>query len=90
MLDNEKSQENDSKLTFNGTYYPMFRHLKPQLKELLVILAYDEDHTKVFPKKPVIGFKNSKNLNSHLVRSALPDVTEVGRCKPCGGKRPPC
>ena len=28
LLDKEKSQGNDSKLTFNVTYYPMFRHLK--------------------------------------------------------------
>ena len=90
MLDKEKSQRNDGKLTFNVTYYPVFRHLKPQLKELLLILACDEDYKKVFPEVPVIGFKNSNNLSSHLVRAALLDITEVGRCKPCGGKRPPC
>ena len=90
LVDQEKSQGYDSKLTFNVTYYPVFRHLKPQLKELIVILACDEDHKKVFPEVPVIVFKSSKNLNSHLVRAALPDITEVGRCKPCGGKRPRC
>ena len=86
LLDKEKSQGNDSKLTFNVMYYPVFRHLKPQLKELLVILACDEDHKKVFPEVPIIGFKNSKNLNSHLVRAALSDITEIGRCEICGGK----
>ena len=25
-----------------------------------------------------------------MVRSQLPDLDEVGRSKPCGGKRPPC
>ena len=29
-------------------------------------------------------------LKSHLVRAALPDVNEAGRCEPCGRKRPPC
>ena len=24
------------------------------------------------------------------MRAALPDINEVGRCDPCGGKRPPC
>ena len=90
LLDKEKSQGNDSKLTFNVTYYPVFRHLKSQLKELHVILACDEAHKKVFPEVPIIGFKNNKNLKSHLVRAALPDINEVGRCEPCGGKRPPC
>ena len=58
MLDKEKSQENDSKLIFNVRYYPVFRHLKSQLKELLVILECDEDHKKVFPEVPIIGFKD--------------------------------
>ena len=88
LLDKKKSQ--DSKLTFNVTYYPVFRHLKNQLKELHVILACDEAHKKVFPEVPIIGFKNSKNLKSHLVRATLPYINEVGRCEPCGGKRPLC
>ena len=44
LLDKEKSQGNDSKLTFNVTYYPVFRHLKSQLKESHVIVTCDEDH----------------------------------------------
>ena len=88
MLDKEKSQGNDSNLTFNVTYYPVFRHQKSQLKELHVILAWDEDHKKVFPEVPIIGFKNNKNLKSRLVRAALAYINEVGRCEPCGGKRP--
>ena len=62
LLDKEKSQGNDSRLTFNVLYYPVFRHLKPQLKELLVILTCDEDYKKVFPEVPVIGFKNSNKF----------------------------
>ena len=91
LLDKEKSQGNDSKLTLHFvTYYPVFRYLKPQLKELLVVLACDEDNKKVFPEVLIIGFKTSKNLNWHLVRAALPDIVQLGRCEPCGGKRPPC
>ena len=51
---NELSQENDSKLTFNVTYCPVFRHLKSQLKELHVILACDEDYKKLFPDVPIL------------------------------------
>ena len=68
----------------------MFKHLKSQLKELQVIVACYENNIKVFPEVPMIGFKNYKNLKSHLVRADLPDINEVGRCEPCGGKRPPC
>ena len=90
LLDKEKSQRNDSKLTFNVTYYPVFRHLKSQLNKLHVILACYEGHNKAFPEVPIFGFKNNKNLKLHLVRAALPDINEVGRCKPCSGKRPAC
>ena len=55
-----------------------------------MILASDDGHKKVFPDVSMIGFKNNKNLKAHLVRSQLPDLDEVGRSKPCGGKRPPC
>ena len=92
LLDKKKGQGNDSKLIFNVTYYPVFRHLKSQLKELHVILAGDEDQKKALLEVPITGFKNNKNLKSHLVRAALPDIdeVEVGKCEPCGGKRPPC
>ena len=50
FLDKEKSQGNDSKITFSVTYYPVFRHLESQLKELHVILACDEAHKKVSPE----------------------------------------
>ena len=54
LLDKEKSHGNGSKLTFDVTYYPVFRNQKNQLKELLVILACVEDHKKVFPEVPVV------------------------------------
>ena len=60
------------------------------MKELHLILACREDHKKVFPEVPIIGFKNNKNLKSYLVRAALPDIIQVGRCERCGGKRPLC
>ena len=82
LLDKEKRQGNKSKLTLRNdiTYYPVFRHPKSQLKELHVILACDENHKKVFPEVPFIRFKNNKNLKSHVVRVALPDINQLGRC----------
>ena len=55
-----------------------------------MILASNDEHRKVFPDVPMIRFKINKNLKAHLVRLQLPDLDEVGRSKPCGGKRPPC
>ena len=40
------------------------------------------------PKNCQNGIKNNKNLKAHLVRPQLPDLDEVGRSKPHGGKRP--
>ena len=67
LLDKEKSQGNESKLTFNVTHYPVFRHLKGQLKELHVILACDvmKIIRKSFIVVTIIGFKNNKNLKPH-------------------------
>ena len=55
-----------------------------------MIVAFDDEHKKVFPDVPMIGFKNNKNLKTYLTDSQLPDLDEVGRTKLCGGKRPPC
>ena len=101
LLNKEKSQGKDSKLTFNFTYYPMFRHLKSPLKELHVVLACDENIEQVFPDVPIIGFKKNKNLKSIigfkknenlkvlLVGTFFPDINEEGRYEPWDGMRPP-
>ena len=52
--------------------------------------ACDEEHKKVCPDVPIISFMNNRNLKSHLVRDALPDINEIGRPEPCRRKRPPC
>ena len=48
-----------------------------------MIPASDAEHKKVFPDVLMIAFKNNKNLRTH-------DLDEVGRSKPCRGKRSPC
>ena len=63
-------------------------YIELHVEELHVILASDDGHKKLFPDVPMIDFKINKNLKTHLVRSQLPDLDEVGRSKPCVGKRP--
>ena len=58
LLDKKKTQEKDNKLTVNFTYFPVFRHLKSQLKQLQVTLACDEGHENIFTDESIIGFKN--------------------------------
>ena len=86
LLEKVNNQEKQNKITCNITYHPVFRNVRKILEELHVILASDDGHKKVFPDVPMIGFKINKNLKAHLVRSQLPDLDEVGRSKPCGGK----
>ena len=62
FLDEEKSQGRDNEVTINVTYYPVFKHVKSQLKKLHITLACDEDHKNLFLDEPVIDFKNNKNL----------------------------
>ena len=83
LLDKVNNQEKQNKITFSLTYHPVFRNVRKILEELHVILASDDEHKKVFPDVPMIGFKINKNLKAHLVRSQLPDLDEVDRSKPC-------
>ena len=90
LLDKEKRSRNDDRVTFNITYYPVFKNIRIVLEELHILLAPDEQHRKVFTDIPRIGFKNGKSLKDHLVRSVLPKIDVAGNSGPCGGKRPPC
>ena len=67
---------------FNITYHSVFQDVRKILEELHVILAFDDDHKKVFPDVPMISFKINKNLKAQLVRSQLPDLDEVGSSIP--------
>ena len=90
LLEKVNNQENQHRITFNITYYPVFRDVRKILEELDAILASDDGYKKVFPDVPLVGFKNNKKLKAHLVRSQLTDLDEVGRSKPFGGNRPLC
>ena len=61
------NQEKKNKITFNITYYQVFWDVRKILEELHVIVASDDEHKKVFLDIPQIGFKNNKNLKTHLV-----------------------
>ena len=56
------------------------------MKELHVLLTPNKEHEKVFPKVPVVGFRNSKSLKDFFVRATLPKLNGSGRCEPCRKK----
>ena len=86
LLEREKTETSEPKLTFNITYYPVFQNIRNTLQELHLLLVPDKKHKKVLPDVPVVGFRNGKCLKDYLVRAALPKANETGRCEPCGKK----
>ena len=42
LLDKEKMSRNNDRVTFNITYYPVFKNIKNILEELYILLALDE------------------------------------------------
>ena len=60
ILEREKQQTFEQKLTFNITYYPAFQNVRVTMEELHILLTPNKEHKKVFPNVPVIGFRNGK------------------------------
>ena len=85
LLEKEKQQMSERKLTFNITYYSTFRNVRSIMEELHISTP-NKEHKKVFPDVPVVGFRNGKSLKDYLVRAKLPKLDESGRCEPCGKK----
>ena len=55
LLEREKTETSEPKLTFNITYYTVFQNITNTLQELHLLLAPDKEHKKVFPDVPVVG-----------------------------------
>ena len=87
LLEREKAEISEPRLTFNIIYYPVFQNMRNILQELHLLLAPDKEHKKVFPDVPVVGFRNSKSQD-YLVKAALAKTNKTGRCELCGKK--PC
>ena len=74
LLDRENTGEEQNKITFNLTYYPVFQNVKKILAELYLLLMPDVAHKAVFSKVPIIGYKKDRRLKDHLFRAVLPKV----------------
>ena len=81
MLDRENTREEQNKIPFNLTYYPVFENVKKILAELHLLLT---------PEVPIIAFKNDRGLKDHLVWDVLHKVDAEGRSKLCGSKKHSC
>ena len=79
LLDKENTREEQNKITFNLTYYPVFRNVKKILAESYLLLTPDVAHKAVFTNVPIIGFKTDRSLKYHLVQTML---RKVGNADP--------
>ena len=62
LLQREKQQISQQKLTFSITYYAAFQNVRAIMEELHMLLSPNKEHKKVFPNVLVLGFRNGKNL----------------------------
>ena len=60
LLEREKQQMSEKKLTFSTT---AFQNIKSKMDELHILLTPNKEHKKVYPKVSVAGFQNGKTLN---------------------------
>ena len=90
LLNREKTLQEKTQVTFNLTYYPVFKDVRKILKELHLLLTPDQVHKRVFSEVPIIRFKNTKSLKDHLVRTVLPRLDREGRSKLCEGPNRSC
>ena len=90
LLNRERALQEKTQVTFNLTYYPVFKDVRKILKELDLLLTPDQAHERVFSEGPIIGFKNTKSLKDHLVRAVSPQLDREGRSKPCEGANHSC
>ena len=86
LLEKEKQQMPEKKLTFNITYYPAFQNVRSIMEDMHILLTPDKEHKKVFPDVHVEGFRNGKSLKDYLVRVKLSKLEESVRCEPCKKK----
>ena len=61
LLEREKKQISEQKLTFNIIYYPPFQNVRAIMEELHILLTLNRKHKKLFFNVPVIGFQNGKS-----------------------------
>ena len=86
LLEKDKQQMPEKKLTFNVTYYPAFPNIMKIMEELHILSTPNKKHRKVFPDVPFVGFQNGKSLEDYLARTKLSKLEASGKREPYGKK----
>ena len=62
LLEKEKPQMSEQKLTFNITCYPAFQNVRAIMEELHILLTPNKEHNKALPNVPLQGIRMTKAL----------------------------
>ena len=81
LLNRERTLQEKAQVTFNFTYYAVFKDVRKILKDLHLFLTPDRAHKRIFSEVPIIGFKSAKNFKDHLVKAVLPPLDRQDRSK---------
>ena len=75
-------QSKSKRVTFVVTYHPLLKPFQKLINKHLNILYLDENAKELFMPGPMVTFRSSRKLSSHLVRAKLyPLETVTGSCK---------
>ena len=86
LLDRENTRDEQNKITFNLTYYPVFQNVKKILAELHLLLTPDVAHKAVFTNVPIIGFKMTGVSKITLFELCYPKLTQKADPNRVGGR----
>ena len=90
FLGRENTREEQNKISFNQTYYPVLQNVKKFLAKVHIFLTPDDAHQAIFTNIPIIGFKNGRSLKNFLFGAVLPTVDAEGISRPCVGRKRSC
>ena len=61
LLNKQRTLQEKAQITFNFTYYPVFKNVRKILEELHLLLMPGKAHKKVFSEVPITGLKKAKS-----------------------------
>ena len=77
LLEKEKQQMSEKKLTFNITYYQVFRNVRSIMEDLYILLAPNKEHKRYFLMCLLQGFGMAGASRITCLEPNYPNLTRV-------------
>ena len=74
-------------MPFIVTFHLRLTILQKIIGKDIYLLYMNEEIKKAFTPKPMISYRSSRKISSHLVRSKLYPINRTVSCYKCGSKR---